>query len=225
MQCNDGKARDQISSKTMRLNLNLLLAPLIVLAVHGADPNKPHIHKGSIEPFKPGPPPPLSAKDLATLNSGKPVQQTVEVNGAGRAMATFDVAAPPSLVWDCILDLKNYPRMVPGVSAVELYREALAAPNADRAMLTLGLVAALLDDGRLAEAESALNGWIGLRGSAWQLRAGVAAVTARKIDAAKAALAAVKETELAPSDRAWWFYLQGLLAGESGDVKATNKFF
>ena len=76
-------------------------------------------------------------------------------------------------------------------TAVELYREALAAPNADRAMLTLGLVAALLDDGRLAEAESALNGWIGLRGSAWQLRAGVAAVTARKIDAAKAALAMV----------------------------------
>ena len=110
-------------------------------------------------------------------------------------------------------------------TAVELYRAALAAPSADRATLTLGLVTALLDDGRIAEAESALNGWIGLRGSAWQLRAGLAAVTARKIDAAKAALAAVKETELAPSDRAWWFYLQGLLAGESGDVKATNKFF
>ncbi len=110
-------------------------------------------------------------------------------------------------------------------TAVELYRAALAAPSADRATLTLGLVTALLDDGRIAEAESALNGWIGLRGSAWQLRAGLAAVTARKIDAAKAALAAVKETELAPSDRAWWFYLQGLLADESGDVKATNKFF
>lgn len=110
-------------------------------------------------------------------------------------------------------------------TAVELYRAALAAPSADRATLTLGLVTALLDDGRVAEAESALNGFIGLRGSAWQLRAGLAAVTARKIDAAKAALAAVKETELAPSDRAWWFYLQGLLAGESGDVKATNKFF
>ncbi len=110
-------------------------------------------------------------------------------------------------------------------TAVELYRTALAAPSADRATLTLGLVTALLDDGRVAEAESALNGWIGLRGSAWQLRAGLAAATARKIDAAKAALAAVKETELAPSDRAWWFYLQGLLAGESGDVKATNKFF
>ena len=110
-------------------------------------------------------------------------------------------------------------------TAVELYRAALAAPSADRATLTLGLVTALLDDGRVAEAESALNGWIGLRGSAWQLRAGLAAATARKIDAAKAALAAVKETELAPSDRAWWFYLQGLLAGESGDVKATNKFF
>ncbi|MEI8088284.1 MAG: tetratricopeptide repeat protein [Opitutaceae bacterium] len=110
-------------------------------------------------------------------------------------------------------------------TAVELYREALAAPNADRALLTLGLVTSLLDDGRVVEAESALNGWIGLRGSAWQLRAGLTAVTARKIDAAKVALAAVKESELAPSDRAWWFYLQGLLAGELGDVKATNKFF
>ena len=112
----------EIEIRSQQMRSNLLLASLLVLAVHGADPNKPHIHKGSIEPFKPGPPPPLSAKDLATLNSGKPVQQTVEVNGAGRAMATFDVAAPPSLVWDCILDLKNYPRMVPGVSAVELYR-------------------------------------------------------------------------------------------------------
>jgi len=110
-------------------------------------------------------------------------------------------------------------------TAVELYREALAVPGADRAKLTLGLVTALLDDGRIAEAEGALNGWIGQRGSAWQLRAGLAAAAARKIDAAKAALAAVKETELVPGDRAWWFYLQGLLAGEGGDVKSTNKFF
>eukprot|EP00322_Chrysochromulina_rotalis_P002968 CAMPEP_0115851228 /NCGR_PEP_ID=MMETSP0287-20121206/12374_1 /TAXON_ID=412157 /ORGANISM="Chrysochromulina rotalis, Strain UIO044" /LENGTH=286 /DNA_ID=CAMNT_0003305255 /DNA_START=132 /DNA_END=992 /DNA_ORIENTATION=+ len=90
--------------------------------IHGADPGIPHIHQGSIDPFKPGPPPPLSSSEIATLNAGKTVQNTVKQDGgAGRAMAVFDVPAPPSLVWDCILDLKNYPRMVPGVSAMELY--------------------------------------------------------------------------------------------------------
>jgi outer membrane protein assembly factor BamD (BamD/ComL family) len=110
-------------------------------------------------------------------------------------------------------------------TAAELYRGVLEQPGADRAALTLGLVTALLDDGRAAEAEAALNGFVGLRGTAWQLRAGLAAVALRKLDAAKAAVAAVKEGELAAADRAWWFYLQGLLAGEGGDVKATNKFF
>ena len=154
------------------------------------------------------------AQGLEALNRPVPLAAASAVTAVSPGAATLTLAAAQRA------QELGFP-----ATAVELYRAALAAPSADRATLTLGLVTALLDDGRVAEAESALNGWIGLRGSAWQLRAGLAAATARKIDAAKVALAAVKETELAPSDRAWWFYLQGLLADESGDVKATNKFF
>ncbi len=110
-------------------------------------------------------------------------------------------------------------------TAAELYRGALTQTGADRAAITLGLATALLDDGNALEAEAVLNAFVGLRGSAWQLRAGLVAVQLRKIDAAKAAQAAVKEGELSAGDRAWWFYLQGLLAGDAGDVKAANKFF
>jgi TolA-binding protein len=110
-------------------------------------------------------------------------------------------------------------------TAAELYREALALPGADRAALTPGLATALLDDGNAAEAEAVLNAAPGRRGSAWQLRAGLAAFQLRKLEPVKAALAAIKEAELAAGDRAWWFYLQGLLAGEAGDVKAANTFF
>ena len=39
-------------------------------------------------------------------------------------------------------------------TAVELYRGVLEQPGADRAALTLGLVTALLDDGRAGEAEA-----------------------------------------------------------------------
>ena len=110
-------------------------------------------------------------------------------------------------------------------TATELYRVALAQPGADRAALTPGLATALLDDGNAAEAEAALNAAPVRRGSAWQLRAGLAAFQLRKLEPVKAALAAIKEAELAAGDRAWWFYLQALLAGETGDVKAANTFF
>jgi hypothetical protein len=99
---------------------------------------------------------------------------------------------------------------------------ALADPGADRAALTLGLATALLDEGRAAEAEKVLNEFVGLRGSAWQLRAGLAALALRKMEAAGAAVAAVKETELTEGDRAWWFFAQALLAGAAGDVEQAQ---
>ena len=39
----------------------------------------------------------------------------------GRATAVFEVAAPPEIVWDCINDIKAYPKMVTGVVAVSIY--------------------------------------------------------------------------------------------------------
>jgi hypothetical protein len=76
--------------------------------------------------------------------------------------------------------------------AVELYRGLLARSEGDRARLTLGLASALLDDGRPAEAEQALQGFVGLRGSAWHLRASLAAMQQRKVDAARTELGQVK---------------------------------
>src|SRR5581483_11163158 len=54
--------------------------------------------------------------------------------------------------------------------AAEIYRELLAWPGGDRAALTLSLTTALLDDGRVGEAEQALQGLAAPREAAWHLR-------------------------------------------------------
>jgi len=153
------------------------------------------------------------AQTEAPLNRVVPLANTIEAGStSGTAVLTASAAQRAHEL--------GFP-----VTAAELYRVALADPGADRAALTLGLATALLDEGRAAEAEKVLNEFVGLRGSAWQLRAGLAALALRKMGAAGAAVAAVKETELIEGDRAWWFFAQALLAGAAGDVKATNKAF
>ena len=82
-----------------------------------ADPSIPHIHNGALEPFKAGQPPKPSGSEEALLNAGKTVMKSVKLPGqGGRAMAIFDVPAPPEIVWDCINDIKSYPKMVSGVA-------------------------------------------------------------------------------------------------------------
>lgn len=110
-------------------------------------------------------------------------------------------------------------------AATALYREMLAAPGADRANLTLGLATALLDQGLAADADVALNTIIVGRGAAWQLRSGLAAALAGRIDAAKAALAALKPADLSADDKSWWQYLQGLMAEGAGDTEKAKVFF
>ena len=106
---------------------NIMRSALLVVGVLAgvglaADPNTPHIHQGSLEPFKAGPPPTLTASEKASLAAGKTVTKTVKLPGLGaRAMAVFDVPAPPEVVWDCINDIKQYPKMVSGVTAVQIY--------------------------------------------------------------------------------------------------------
>lgn len=103
-----------------------LLVLLSAQAALAADASKPHPHTGTLEPFKPGPPPALTAAELSSLSAGKAVQKTVQMTGVqgARAIAVFDVPAPPKLVWECINDLKEYPRMVPGVSSMQIERTA-----------------------------------------------------------------------------------------------------
>jgi hypothetical protein len=87
-----------------------------------ADPKIPHIHQGALEPFKAGKPPAPSASEEAMLAAGKTVTKSVKLPGqGGRAMAIFDVPAPPEVVWDCINDVASYPKMVSGVAEVSVY--------------------------------------------------------------------------------------------------------
>jgi len=153
------------------------------------------------------------AQNDGALNRAVPFAGTTNGGASGGAASLTVVAAQRALEM-------GFP-----ATAAELFRVALADPGADRAALTLGLATALLDEGRAADAEKALNDFVGLRSSAWQLRAGLAALQLRKNEAARAAVAAVREAELAEGDRAWWFFAQALLAGAAGDVKATNKAF
>jgi TolA-binding protein len=117
---------------------------------------------------------------------------------------------------------------LPAVAA-NLYRQLLASPAAgvDRAALTLALATALLDDGQAVEAEKILNEWVGLRGSAWHLRAGLAAAQLKKIDAAKLEVAAIKEGELSAADRGWFYFLQGALfdLATVQDITKANEFY
>ncbi len=109
--------------------------------------------------------------------------------------------------------------------ATELYRRLLAAPDSDRARLTLGLATALLDDGRAAEAEQVLQGFVGLRGAGWHLRLALAAMQQRKVDLARSELATIKSDEIGAADRGWYFYLQGLLADAANDVNGAKNFY
>ncbi len=109
--------------------------------------------------------------------------------------------------------------------AAELYRGLLARSAGDRARLTIGLATALLDDGRGAEAEQALQSYVGVRGAAWHVRAGLAAMQQRKVDAARAEMASVRADEVTANDRAWYFYLQGMLADAANDVNGAKDFY
>ena len=109
--------------------------------------------------------------------------------------------------------------------AAKLYRGLLAAPDGDRSRLTLGLATALLDDGRATEAEQVLQGYVGMRGAAWHLRAALAAMQQQKPDVVRAELAAFKAEEATANDRAWALYLQGQLADAANDVNRAKELY
>jgi len=122
----------------------------------------------------------------------------------------------------------------PGIAA-GIYRELLAAPGAEpslpgydaanRTALTLALATALLDDGRPAEADRALNSLAGPRGSAWHLRRGLAGAALKNFETAKKELADTKPADLPATDKPWYYFLQGILAGAAGDTVQAGNFY
>jgi hypothetical protein len=111
--------------------------------------------------------------------------------------------------------------------AAELYRQARDVPGADRAALTLSLATALLDAGDAAQAEKELAQIPEPRGAMWHLRAGLAAVQLKKMDAARAELAAIVEDEVPVADYPWYWFFQGELVelAPVRDISRANNFY
>jgi ribosome-associated toxin RatA of RatAB toxin-antitoxin module len=101
--------------------------PFLVLlaASQAADPDKPHIHQGSLPSYQGAPPTvPLTAAELATLSGGGVVKRQIKYADGGRGVAVQDIHAPTEVVWDRILDYPAYPRMVDNVLECEVYQRS-----------------------------------------------------------------------------------------------------
>jgi TolA-binding protein len=111
--------------------------------------------------------------------------------------------------------------------AADLFRQLREQPGADRAALGRALASALLDGGRPEEAEKVLAELPEPRGAAWHLRAALAAVQLRKLEAARAASAAITEGQLPAADLPWYWFLQGELLDLAPvqDLRGANAFY
>lgn len=107
-------------------------------------------------------------------------------------------------------------------AAAELYRQLLAQPGVDRAQLTLALITALLDDGRIEEAAGVSREFVGLRDAAWRLRDGLIAARQKRYDDARNAIAGLMPEDIGVTDRGWYFFLQGVLAEVAGDLNRAR---
>ena len=100
--------------------------------------------------------------------------------------------------------------------------ESPETPGVEKNHLVLELTAALLDQGRLEDAEKALSRFAGMRTPAYHLRAGLIAAHRRQLDAARAAAAQVRAEDLVPAERGWAHFLRGMIAELTGDLKRSS---
>jgi len=109
--------------------------------------------------------------------------------------------------------------------AINLYRQLLVAPVSvmERRELTLKLVTALLDAGRITAADEALRTLPAPNGTPWNLRAGLVNAQLGRIAEAKTNLAVAQRDRgnLPPEDQGWLSYLQGLIADREGNPSAN----
>ena len=91
-----------------------------------ADASKPHPHTGLLKKYERVPPTQIGLKKLdATdeeLRQGSPRLWKINLPGGWlRSVSVQDVQAPEKVVWQAINDLPNYPKMVDGVVACDVY--------------------------------------------------------------------------------------------------------
>jgi TolA-binding protein len=155
--------------------------------------------RGAVEPLQP--PVPL----LAEAGAASPGSALIGLAAADRALAM------------------GLPSVASG-----LYERLLAAPAvtaADPNALRLSLASALMEEGRLDEARKALDACTGQRGAEWKLRSALLAAILRRADLARSEAAGIRVEELPAPDRAWFPFLQGLLADLAGNIDQGRDFY
>jgi len=65
--------------------------------------------------------PKLSPEQCSRLMRGERVQFQDDMGRAGSGFVVWDVKAPSSVVWDCLLDFQSYPQTIPTVREVIMY--------------------------------------------------------------------------------------------------------
>ncbi|HVU17742.1 MAG TPA: tetratricopeptide repeat protein [Candidatus Didemnitutus sp.] len=113
----------------------------------------------------------------------------------------------------------------PATAATD-FRELLGdetLPPEIRSRLQLELVSALLDQGDVRGAESALQAYEGPHTASYQLRAGLIAAYNRHWPQVKSALGASRLDDLSPGEKGWWYFLQAQLADSENDVDRRNR--
>ncbi len=65
--------------------------------------------------------PKLTPDQSRRVKSGERVQYQDDMGRAGSGFVVWDVKAPTSVVWDCLLDFKSYPQTIPTVREVVMY--------------------------------------------------------------------------------------------------------
>lgn len=65
--------------------------------------------------------PDLDAEQSRRLIAGERVQYQDDMGRAGSGFVVWDVKAPASVVWDCLLDFQSYPQTIPTVREVVMY--------------------------------------------------------------------------------------------------------
>ncbi len=156
----------------------------------------------------------MRAQNVGALNPPAPLVAAVAKPSAGVTATTLQTAQ------------RAHDLGLPSL-AVEIYRKAREVPGADRAGLSLALATALLDAEEAAEAEKVLAEIPEPRSSVWHLRAGLAAAQLKKFDAARAELAAIKESELPETDYPWYWFFQGEMVdvAPGREIGRANSFY
>jgi TolA-binding protein len=113
-------------------------------------------------------------------------------------------------------------------AAEALVRELLELPEATgvlRNRLVLELTAALLDQGRIADADQALSRFSGSRSSDCHLRAGLIAAYRRQGDQARQEAGQVKIDDLPAAERGWFHFLEGMIADQEDDLGRRDQAY